>query len=162
MPRSNPWQQRPWRRDWRSPPLSPTAGTDPAAILRLLPALRNLSPQPQRTLYAHLFASAIAPPGCEYSALSRSLLNLLQGELPAGIFPWQEPEGVLVAADPGIQRELLTGPLFELETDGCYRPNLPKFQHLRAYLQNILDSALQSLNEPLVFPTATPATSRRS
>jgi hypothetical protein len=90
------------------------------------------------------------------------LLNLLQGELPAGIFPWQEPEGVVVAGDPGIQRDVLAAPLFELETDGCYRPNLPKFQHLRAYLQNILDSSRQSLNEPLVFPTATPAPTRRT
>ena len=78
--------------------------------------------------------------------------NILQGDLPAGLFPWLEPEKGIVLLDPAIDPELFTGRLFEPETDGTYQPNLSKFQLLRAYLQSILGTMHQTLNEPLVFP----------
>lgn len=78
--------------------------------------------------------------------------NILQGDLPAGLFPWQEPEQGIVLSDPGLNSELFTGRLFEPETDGTYLPNTIKFQLLRAYLQAITASMRQSISEPLLFP----------
>ena len=80
------------------------------------------------------------------------LLSLLQGELPAGLFPWQEPEHSVVLEDPTLSSDLFAGRLFELETDGTYQPNVIKFQQLRIYLQAITSNMRQTLNEPLVFP----------
>ena len=78
--------------------------------------------------------------------------NILQGDLPAGLFPWLEPEKGIILLDPAIDPQLFAGRLFEPETDGTYQPNLSKFQLLRAYLQSILGTMHQTLNEPLVFP----------
>ncbi|MFM7885344.1 MAG: hypothetical protein ACKPCM_01330, partial [Pseudanabaena sp.] len=80
------------------------------------------------------------------------ILSILQGDLPAGIFPWQEPEHGALLEDPTLSSELFTGRLFELETDGTYQPNVTKFQQLRIYLQAIIGNMSQPFNEPLVFP----------
>ncbi|CAN1209044.1 hypothetical protein TUMEXPCC7403_02390 [Tumidithrix helvetica PCC 7403] len=80
------------------------------------------------------------------------ILTLLQGDIPSGLFPWQELEKDLVLSDPTLSPELFTGRLFDLETDGSYKPNVLKFQLLSNYLQSILCTMRQTLNEPLVFP----------
>jgi hypothetical protein len=80
------------------------------------------------------------------------ILTLLQGDLPMGLFPWQEQEQSIFLTDPGISSDLFAGRLFELETNGTYQPNLRKFQLLRTYLQAILGNMQQSLSEPLLFP----------
>ncbi|MFQ3679290.1 MAG: hypothetical protein SNJ60_02100, partial [Pseudanabaenaceae cyanobacterium] len=80
------------------------------------------------------------------------ILDLLQGEMPRGLLPWLEPEGAIVLDDPGIGPELRGGRLFELETDGSYRPNVKKLQQLRTYLQTLLAQMQQSFEEPAVFP----------
>lgn len=80
------------------------------------------------------------------------ILSILQGDLPEGLFPWQEPEHSLVLEDPTLSSDLFAGRLFELETDGTYQPNVTKFQQLRVYLQAIIGNMSQTLNEPLVFP----------
>jgi hypothetical protein len=72
--------------------------------------------------------------------------------MPRGLLPWLEPEGAIVLDDPGIGPELRGGRLFELETDGSYRPNVKKLQQLRAYLQMLLAQMQQSFEEPAVFP----------
>jgi hypothetical protein len=80
------------------------------------------------------------------------ILSILQGDLPEGLFPWQEPENSVILEDPTLSSDLFAGRLFELETDGTYQPNVPKFQQLRVYLQAIIGNMSQTLNEPLVFP----------
>jgi hypothetical protein len=80
------------------------------------------------------------------------ILTLLQGDLPIGLFPWQEQEKSLFLSDPTLSLDLFAGRLFELESDGTYQPNLRKFQALRAYLQAISGNMQQSISEPLVFP----------
>ncbi|PZU94416.1 MAG: hypothetical protein DCE90_14965 [Pseudanabaena sp.] len=80
------------------------------------------------------------------------ILTFLQGDLPAGLFPWLEPEQAMVLEDPTLSSDLYMGKLFELETDGTYQPNVTKFQQLRVYLQAITSNMSQTLNEPLVFP----------
>ena len=80
------------------------------------------------------------------------ILSILQGDLPEGLFPWQEPEHSVVLEDPTLSSDLFAGRLFELETDGTYQPNVTKFQQLRVYLQAIIGNMSQTLNEPLVFP----------
>ena len=90
--------------------------------------------------------------GINIKACRDRILTILQGDLPDGLFPWQEPEQVVVLDDPTLSSELFTGRLFELETDGTYQPNVTKFQQLRVYLQAILGNMSQTLNEPLVFP----------
>ncbi|GBO53205.1 hypothetical protein APA_1112 [Pseudanabaena sp. lw0831] len=80
------------------------------------------------------------------------ILSILQGDLPEGLFPWQEPESLVVLEDPTLSSDLFAGRLFELETDGTYQPNVVKFQQLRVYLQAIIGNMSQTLNEPLVFP----------
>ncbi len=83
------------------------------------------------------------------------ILSILQGDLPEGLFPWQEPESAIILEDPTLSHELFAGRLFELETDGTYQPNVTKFQQLRVYLQAIIGNMSQTLNEPLVFPELT-------
>ena len=90
--------------------------------------------------------------GINIKACRDRILTILQGDLPDGLFPWQEPEQVVVLDDPTLSSELFTGRLFELETDGTYQPNVTRFQQLRVYLQAILGNMSQTLNEPLVFP----------
>ena len=80
------------------------------------------------------------------------ILSILQGDLPEGLFPWQEPESAVILEDPTLSSDLFAGRLFELETDGTYQPNVTKFQQLRVYLQAIIGNMSQTLNEPLVFP----------
>jgi hypothetical protein len=80
------------------------------------------------------------------------ILSILQGDLPEGLFPWQEPESSVILEDPTLSNDLFAGRLFELETDGTYQPNVTKFQQLRVYLQAIIGNMSQTLNEPLVFP----------
>lgn len=80
------------------------------------------------------------------------ILSILQGDLPEGLFPWQEPESSVILEDPTLGNELFTGRLFDLETDGTYQPNMVKFQQLRVYLQAIIGNMHQTLTEPLVFP----------
>jgi hypothetical protein len=80
------------------------------------------------------------------------ILSILQGDLPEGLFPWQEPESSVILEDPTLGNELFTGRLFDLETDGTYQPNMVKFQQLRVYLQAIIGNMNQTLTEPLVFP----------
>ncbi|ELS32736.1 MULTISPECIES: hypothetical protein [Pseudanabaena] len=80
------------------------------------------------------------------------ILSILQGDLPEGLFPWQESENAVILEDPTLSSELFAGRLFELETDGTYQPNVVKFQQLRVYLQAIIGNMSQTLNEPLVFP----------
>jgi hypothetical protein len=80
------------------------------------------------------------------------ILTFLQGDIPSGLFPWLEPQKNIVLSDPSLPPELFTGRLFELETDGSYKPNVLKFQQLSNYLQSILATMRQTLNEPLVFP----------
>jgi hypothetical protein len=90
--------------------------------------------------------------GVNIKACRDRLLNILQGDLPDGLFPWQEPEQGVILEDPTLSNDLLAGRLFELETDGTYQPNVVKFQQLRIYLQAVISNMSQSLNEPLVFP----------
>lgn len=90
--------------------------------------------------------------GVNIKACRDRILSILQGDLPEGIFPWQEPEHVAVLEDPTLSSDLFAGRLFELETDGTYQPNVTKFQQLRVYLQAIIGNMSQTLNEPLVFP----------
>ncbi|WP_434685046.1 hypothetical protein [Pseudanabaena minima] len=80
------------------------------------------------------------------------ILSILQGDLPEGLFPWQEPESSVILEDPTLSSDLFAGRLFELETDGTYQPNVTKFQQLRVYLQAIIGNMSQTLSEPLVFP----------
>ena len=80
------------------------------------------------------------------------ILSILQGDLPEGLFPWQEQENSVILEDPTLSSDLFAGRLFELETDGTYQPNVTKFQQLRVYLQAIIGNMSQTLNEPLVFP----------
>lgn len=80
------------------------------------------------------------------------ILSILQGDLPEGLFPWQEPENSVILEDPTLSSDLFAGRLFELETDGTYQPNVTKFQQLRVYLRAIIGNMSQTLNEPLVFP----------
>ena len=80
------------------------------------------------------------------------ILSILQGDLPEGLFPWQEPESAVILEDPTLSSDLFAGRLFELETDGTYQPNVTKFQQLRVYLHAIIGNMSQTLNEPLVFP----------
>ncbi len=90
--------------------------------------------------------------GINIKACRDRILSILQGDLPDGLFPWQEPEHAVVLEDPTLSNELFAGRLFELETDGTYQPNMLKFQQLRVYLQAIIGNMSQTLNEPLVFP----------
>lgn len=90
--------------------------------------------------------------GVNIKACRDRILSILQGDLPEGIFPWQEPEHSAVLEDPTLSSDLFAGRLFELETDGTYQPNVTKFQQLRVYLQAIIGNMSQTLNEPLVFP----------
>jgi hypothetical protein len=90
--------------------------------------------------------------GVNANACRDRIMNILQGELPAGLFPWQEPEKDTILNDPTLSPELFTGQLFEFETDGTYQPNLQKLQLLNSYLQSILANMHQTLAEPLVFP----------
>lgn len=90
--------------------------------------------------------------GVNSRACRDRILTFLQGDLPVGLFPWQEQEQSLFLSDPTLSSDLFTGRLFELESDGTYQPNLRKFQLLRIYLQAILGNMQQSLSEPLVFP----------
>ncbi len=90
--------------------------------------------------------------GVNIKACRDRILTILQGDLPDGLFPWQEPEQAVILEDPTLSSDLLAGRLFELETDGTYQPNVVKFQQLRIYLQAIISNMSQSLNEPLVFP----------
>ncbi len=90
--------------------------------------------------------------GINIKACRDHILTILQGDLPDGLFPWQEPEQAIILEDPTLSSELFTSRLFELETDGTYQPNVTKFQQLRVYLQAILGNMSQTLNEPLVFP----------
>ncbi len=90
--------------------------------------------------------------GVNIKACRDRILSILQGDLPEGIFPWQEPEHGAVLEDPTLSSDLFAGRLFELETDGTYQPNVAKFQQLRIYLQAIIGNMSQTLNEPLVFP----------
>lgn len=80
------------------------------------------------------------------------ILTFLQGDLPMGLFPWQEQEQGIFLSDPALSHDLFAGRLFELESNGTYQPNLRKFQHLKLYLQSILGNMQQSLTEPLLFP----------
>jgi hypothetical protein len=90
--------------------------------------------------------------GVNANACRDRIMNILQGELPAGLFPWQEPEQEMVLSDPTLSPELFAGRLFEFETDGTYQPNLQKLQLLNSYLQSIAANMHQTLAEPLVFP----------
>ena len=90
--------------------------------------------------------------GINIKACRDRILSILQGDLPDGLFPWQEPEHAIVLEDPTLGSELFAGRLFEMETDGTYQPNVTKFQQLSVYLQAILGNMSQTLNEPLVFP----------
>jgi hypothetical protein len=90
--------------------------------------------------------------GVNSRACRDRILTFLQGDLPVGLFPWQEQEQSLFLSDPTLSADLFTGRLFELESDGTYKPNLRKFQLLRTYLQAISGNMQQSLSEPLVFP----------
>jgi hypothetical protein len=90
--------------------------------------------------------------GVNSRACRDRILTFLQGDLPVGIFPWQEQEKHFFLRDPTLSSDLFAGRLFELESDGTYQPNLRKFQALRVYLQAILGTMQQSFSEPLVFP----------
>jgi hypothetical protein len=98
--------------------------------------------------------------GINIKACRDRILTLLQGDLPSGLFPWLEPQKNIVLSDPTLTSELFTGRLFELETDGSYKPNVVKFQQLNNYLQSILSTMRQTLSEPLVFPEFKVAVSR--
>ncbi len=93
--------------------------------------------------------------GVNTKACRDRILTILQGDLPEGLFPWQEPEQAVILEDPTLSSDLFAGQLFELETDGTYQPNVTKFQQLRVYLQAIISNMSQTLNEPLVFPEIT-------
>jgi hypothetical protein len=93
--------------------------------------------------------------GVNIKACRDRILTILQGDLPEGLFPWQEPEQAVILGDPTLSSDLFAGQLFELETDGTYQPNVTKFQQLRVYLQAIISNMSQTLNEPLVFPEIT-------
>jgi hypothetical protein len=90
--------------------------------------------------------------GVNSRACRDRILTFLQGDLPVGLFPWQEQEQSLFLSDPTLSSDLFVGRLFELNSDGTYQPNLRKFQLLRVYLQAISGNMQQSLGEPLVFP----------
>jgi hypothetical protein len=90
--------------------------------------------------------------GVNSRACRDRILTFLQGDLPVGLFPWQEQEKHIFLRDPTLSSDLFAGRLFELESDGTYQPNPRKFQALRVYLQAILGTMQQSLSEPLVFP----------
>ncbi len=90
--------------------------------------------------------------GVNSRACRDRILTILQGDLPMGLFPWQEQEQSLFLSDPTLSSDLFAGRLFEMESNGTYQPNLRKFQALKAYLQAILGTMQQSLSEPLVFP----------
>ncbi len=91
--------------------------------------------------------------GVNAKACSDRLAKILSGQLPAGIFPWQEPEKFLVLADPNLHPHLLDANLFTPLGNDLYEPNPTSTQLLGAYLKMLESSINQSFSEPLVFPS---------
>jgi len=137
------------------------------AVAPLYPALHNVARQqysdyfllqeicrlnPTKPVNPTQLLKQLQMQGINIKVCRDRILTILQGDLPAGLFPWLEPEQAMVLEDPTLSNDLYAGKLFELETDGTYQPNVVKFQQLRVYLQAITSNMSQTLNEPLVFP----------
>lgn len=90
--------------------------------------------------------------GVNAKACSDRLAQILSGQLPAGILPWQEPEKFLILADPNLHPHLLAANLFTTLGNDLYDPNPTYTQLLGAYLKMLESSINQSFSEPLVFP----------
>ncbi|MBD2539918.1 hypothetical protein [Coleofasciculus sp. FACHB-SPT36] len=88
------------------------------------------------------------------------VMALLEGKLPAGIVPSEAEFGLLSSTseqNPDYQA-IAEAPLFEKEATQMYRLNAQQGDRYLRYLNTILTSTYQKLEEPLVFDLLVPAT----
>jgi hypothetical protein len=93
--------------------------------------------------------------GINTNVCEARILQILNGEISAQLFPWQELETKILFNDSLLHRELCQRKLFELNTEGIYQPNSAQLKLLQTYLELISGYLHQNLAEPLVLSLVT-------
>ncbi|MGB5960941.1 MAG: hypothetical protein WBG73_09815 [Coleofasciculaceae cyanobacterium] len=86
--------------------------------------------------------------GLNTSACYDRLVDLVNGQLPAGLVPSPEQDSRIVASQTSLFDELTTAPLFSQEGDH-YCLNLQQRQRLADYLDMLVSTITQKFAEPL-------------
>jgi hypothetical protein len=86
--------------------------------------------------------------GLNTNACYERLVNLLNGQLPAGLVPSPEQDNRLGAAQTSLFDELTAAPLFSQEANR-YCLNIQQRQRLANYLETIVSTTTQKFAEPL-------------
>jgi len=86
--------------------------------------------------------------GLNTSACYERLVDLINGQLPAGLVPSPEQDSRIVASQTDLFDELTASPLFSQE-GSCYCLNLQQRQRLANYLEMVVSATSQKFAEPL-------------
>lgn len=86
--------------------------------------------------------------GLNTSVCYERLVNLVNGQLPAGLVPSPEQDSRIAATQTGLFDDLTASPLFSQE-GSCYCLNLQQRQLLANYLEMVVSATSQKFAEPL-------------
>ncbi|GAB4149023.1 MAG: hypothetical protein Fur0046_27590 [Cyanobacteria bacterium J069] len=87
--------------------------------------------------------------GIDTQSCRQHIFALLEGHLPPGLVPTADSALLSPAScSQPDYAQLLAAPLFFKQDAATYRPNLPQWQRLRAYLDTLLSTTHQKLTEP--------------
>jgi len=105
----------------------------------------------EREFSAQSLLSQLRNQGINTSVCEARILQILNNEISAQLFPWQELENKILFTDSLLHRELPQRKLFESTTEGNYLPNPLQLKQLQTYLELISGYLHQNLAEPLVL-----------
>ncbi len=120
----------------------------------LLELLRTLPEQP---LPAGGIMHLLSQRGIDVQACHTHLLALIEGHLPPGLVPTEGDRPLISAQSSDIEnyRLLAELPLFRKQGGQVYIADLEQGERLRTYLESLLTTKAQSLNEPMATSAMT-------
>lgn len=123
-------------------------------LLELIRASWQLPDQASNSYSLEEIMQQLERRGLNTSACYERLVNLVNGQLPAGLVPSPAQDSRIVAAQTSLLDELTAAPLFSQE-GARYCLNLQQRERLANYLEMVVSATTQQFAEPLFVKWAT-------
>lgn len=123
-------------------------------LLELIRAFSQLPDQASNSYSLEEIMQQLERRGLNTSACYDRLVDLVNGQLPAGLVPSSEQDSRIVASQTSLFDELAAAPLFSRSDDG-YCLKRKQQQRLANYLEIVVSATTQKFAEPLFVKWAT-------
>jgi hypothetical protein len=123
-------------------------------LLELIRAFSQLPDQASNSYSLEEIMQQLERRGLNTSACYERLVDLVNGQLPAGLVPSLEQDSRILASQTSLLDELTAAPLFSQE-GARYCLNLQQRERLANYLEMVVSATTQQFAEPLFVKWAT-------